>query len=241
VEFHLPVKVTFRILSLVAIFCIASSMQSAGKVRAVSTDGEATVYLLHDFSRAFDLKYSVWFKPSPRNRSWSDVSVLLIGRSPSAGSVSVGLMRGYPNAGTLSALTMATRPGVRPAFKSIPVHCAHACAIELRGDARNVEALVQGRAVGVWMRADLALIKPYVQINGEVSATGDRIAAQMRPIHVVLSGRAIPHPKCAFTTQGVEPHRGRDGTIVFSGARRVNGRATFISLVNGKDVGHCPR
>lgn len=228
------------IVPLVVILGFLSPLQSIGKVRARSTDGEATVYLTRDFSRAFDLKYSVWLKPAPRNRSWTDVSLLLIGRNAPAGSISVGLMRGYPNAETLSALTMASPPGTRPEFRSISVRCSRGCTIELRGDAANVQALVQGRPVGTWSRSELALVKPYVQINGEVSAKGDRIAAEVRPIRAVLSDRPLPRPKCAFTTQGVEPRTKRNGTIEFSGARHVGARITFVALPSGSGVTHCP-
>lgn len=227
--------------SFIAVFSILTALPSSGKVRAASTDGEATVYLTRDFSHKFDLKYSVWLKPSPRNRSWTDVSLLLIGRNRFPGSVSVGLMRGYPTTARLSALTMANPPGGRPEFRSIPVNCSRGCTIELRGDAAYVRALVQGRSVGFWPRRNLSMEKPYVQINGEVSAKGDRISAQVRPIRAMVSGRLLPRPTCAFTTQGVEPSSRSDGTLEFSGARRTGARVTFLSLKDGRDVTICPR
>ncbi len=223
-----------------ALFVLASSEQSIAKVKAVSTDGEATVYLSKDFSGDFDLKYGVTLEPAPSNHAWTGVSLLLLDKQWPGSSVSVGLSRGYPNAATLAGFTTSSRPRTQSKYKSFPLHCESACVVELRGDTRNVYASLNYRRIATWSRQTFPMIRPYIQINAEVSAVGDRIAARLRPIRIVLAEKSVPLPTCAFTTQGIEPKALGDSMIVFSGTRRVSSRATYISLLDGRAKDSCP-
>lgn len=207
-------------------------------MHAVSTDGEATVYLTSDFSGDFDVSYDVQFPPSPGNRSWTFVSVLLLGRSAASGSVSVGLSRGAPRDTTLSAFTSAAQPKASPVYRNIPVNCKAECTIELRGDATTISALVDRRFVGTWSRKDLALSKPYVQINGEVTGLGDRISARLISVRSKAGNKVLPAPTCAFTTQGIRAYAMRDG-LWLTGRRDPRADATYISLPAGTTGDTC--
>jgi hypothetical protein len=223
--------------------CIAllftSATPSFAKVKSVSTDGEATVYLTSDFSRGFDLDYRVAFMPAPKNRSWSVVSILLLSGDGHGGSVSVGLSRGFPNATTLAAFTTSAAPGKKQGFQSSPVICASSCRIELRGSVDAINAVVNGTAIESWSRQSLGIREPAVQLNAEVAGLNDIIFATVIPVQTVAAGKAI-RPTCAFTTQGVEPRPSADG-ITFIGTRRQNARVTYISLVTGSTGDSCPK
>ncbi len=112
----------------------------------------------------------------------------------------------------------------------------------LRGDNNWLYALVGGHRIGAWPRKTFSMVKPYAKINGEVSAVGDTISARLVPLRMLLNGRTLAKPTCAFTTQGVEPRSlGGDGWIEFSGVRHKAARVTYISLLNGSSGDTCPR
>ena len=205
---------------------------SPAAVKAVSTDGEATVYLTSDFSREFYLGYTVTLRPAPTNKSWSTVSILLLGSAAPSGSVAVGISRGSPDAATLAGFTMSNALGKPPILRTFTVDCGAKCLLEMSGDATTIAASVGGRRVGVWARQSLSIVSPTVQINAEVAEVGDRISARAAPVRSV-SGGHIQRPACAFTTQGVEPKLSGDGTIEFEGSRRQNARVTYLSLATG--------
>lgn len=219
---------------LLAVPCIALA-----KVHAVSTDGEATVYLTDDFSKNFELTYAVAYPPAPRNRSWSDVSLLLLGRTP-GGSISIGLTRGSPNQRKLSALAIVIRAGGNPVQKMFPVTCNETCTLTLNGDDQNITVAVNGKIVALVPRAALALTRPYVQINGEVSAVGDTIYATLKPLRTTLARKPIAATTCAFTTQGVSASALPGGGLRFSGKRDPNADAAFVSLIDGSMGNSCP-
>ncbi|HKU66177.1 MAG TPA: hypothetical protein VJP85_00185 [Candidatus Baltobacteraceae bacterium] len=209
-----------------------------GKVRAVSTDGEATVYLTEDFSGDFDLTYDVHFPASPGNHSWSVISLLLLGRTPGGGFVSVGLSRGSPRQTVLSAFTDAARAQASSVYRSSPVRCTTECTIELRGTKNAIFALADHRPIGTWQRKALALRRPYVQVNGEVSAIGDRISARLFAVRTKNGHRKLPVPTCAFTTQGVRAYAMRGG-LRFSGRRSPSADATYVHLPDGATGDTC--
>jgi hypothetical protein len=227
-------RLALLFLTLAAVVSLNSS--AIAKVQAVSTDGEATVYLVRNFAQDFDLWYDVRFPTSQGNRSWSFVSLLLMGRGTQSGSVSVGLSRaaGKPVVG----FTDVTRPHATPAYRNVAVRCRAECTIELRGSRNAIVAFIDHRRAGTWLRKALALSKPYVQINGEVSAVGDRISARVVPIRTQIAGQPLPPPSCAFTTQGVRASR-VNGELRFAGRRDPHEGATYVSLATGATGDTC--
>jgi len=220
---------------------VALGTAAVAKVTAVSTDGEGTVYLLGDFSGDFDVAYDVAFEPAPANRSWSTVSIALLGRTPGA-SMSVGLSRGYPTPASLAGFTMANGPQQLMRYLPFPVTCTTTCLLELRSQQGFVYALIDGHRVGAWPRSAMPIAKPYVQLNAEVSRVGDHVAATLTPVHTLARGFALEAPVCAFTTQGVVPAAfGGRGALRFSGARDPNGPVTYLALVNGAPIAACPQ
>lgn len=209
------------------------------KVRAVSTDGEATVYLTHDFTRAFDVSYEVHFAPSAENRSSTFVSILLLERTSGSRSIGVGLSRGSPRENRLSGFVDVTRPKAAAAYRSVPVRCTMECYLELRGTPGAVTALIDHRAVGTWARKSLGLTNPYIQINGEVSAVGDKISAQLTPVLARIGNIQLPRPTCAFTTQGVHAEMSAAGQLAFKGKRDTHAGATYVSLLTGATGDTC--
>lgn len=64
--------VTYVVIGLAAHPAIAA-------VKSASSDGEATVYLMGKFSTDFDVVYRAALKPAGHNKSWSSLSILLVG------------------------------------------------------------------------------------------------------------------------------------------------------------------
>jgi hypothetical protein len=230
-----------RLLWLTVTLALAMSMPlpSNAKVKPVSTDGEATVYLNGDFSKEFDLSYDIAFHPARHNRSLSFIDVLLLGGIPPSGSITVGLMLGAPNASTLSAFVTTNPRGGKQKFEQFPVTCLSHCHLELKGNATHFFASIQGRRIRTWSRSNLFIRKPYVQLNGEVNGSGDSIFASVTPIRVNAGGRSL-RPTCAFTTQGIEARGTSANTIEFVGSSRSDARVTYVSLRTGKTGDKCP-
>lgn len=228
------------VVGLVALCLLLSALQGVGKLQSVSTDGEATVYFRNDFSGTFDLVYNVTLKPAPSNRAWTGVSVLLLGEAWPGSSVSVGMSRGYPKPGNLASFTTSAAPRAQSKYTTFPVHC-QTCLIELRGDDKNIYASIDGHGIAMWSRKTFPITKPYVQMNAEVTTVGDELSATFQRVRAEVNGKALPAPRCAFTTQGIEAGPLRGGTITFSGTRRVDARVTYVSLQDGSTGDECPR
>ena len=222
----------------IAVLLLGAVAPAAAKVKATSTDGEATVYLTADFTHDFDLAYRIDFAPKSTNKAWSVVSILLLNGVGNGASVSVGLSRGFPNPTTLAAFTTANAPGEKADYRSVPVACARTCLVELRGTATAIAALVEGHSIGRWSRRRLQLDAAAVQVNAEVAELGDALHATMSPVRTLAAGQLID-PSCAFTTQGIEPHLQTRGAISFEGVRRKIARVTYISLVDGSTGDSC--
>jgi hypothetical protein len=232
-----------RLVSVTAAAGLACALAgpALAKVTSVSTDGEATVYLNTDFGQDFDLAYDVTFEPAPENKSWSTVSILLVGAKFPSASVSVGLSRGYPNATTLSAFTTSAHPNERQTYRAFPVQCMVRCRLELRAQRGDLYALVDGRELASWPRWGYPMANPAVQVNGEVGEVGDRLSASLVSARRRLAGVPTPAPTCAFTTQGIEPRAlGTPGSIAFAGSRRPDARVTYIALADGSASDSCP-
>jgi hypothetical protein len=157
------------------------------------------------------------------------------------GSISIALTRGTPNQQVLSALTIVARAGGKSVEKMFRVTCAKACLLTLAGDARHIDVAVNGRIATMVPRAALAVTRPYVQINGEVSAVGDSMSATLKPVRTTVDGKPIAAPTCAFTTQGIRASALPDGGLRFSGKRDPNAEVTFVSLIDGSTGDTCPR
>jgi len=218
-----------------AALAVAVAIPSVATVKTVSRDGEATVYLSRDFSKPFDLAYAVTLRPALGNTSFATAGVMVLGMVGPA-SVYVGVYSGPT--GKVAAFTTMTGAARTNAFKTLS-SCLPSCTIELRGDAKNIQALVNDRVVGTWMRSALRLVRPYVQINAEATAIGDSVHASLTTVRATIDGEKLPAPTCAITTQGVEPTVDPN-VIWFSGTRRADARVTYISLVDGRAMDRCP-
>lgn len=227
-----------RVILLAALIVMALSLHAAqATVKPVSTDGEATVYLMGDFSGRFDVAYRAALSARPRNKSWSTLSLLLIGRRIPGPGASVGLMRDASHGNALRAFTDVVYPNRSgDGFKSLAARCNSGCILELRGDSARISAYVNGEQVASWPRTDLNLERPYIQLNAEVHGPGDAIAASLEPVRMAAAGHAIHDPKCAFTTRGIEPY-GRH-VLTFRG---VNEKAdgAFVNLTTGSHSDRC--
>ncbi|MGB6738878.1 MAG: hypothetical protein WBD57_13655 [Candidatus Cybelea sp.] len=209
---------------------------TAADVKSASSDGEATVYLLDNFSADFDLAYRAVLKPAAHNKSWSSLSILLVGSQIPGPGASVGVASDPPHHAAARPFTYVVYPGLRDDYKSHSKSCSAGCLIELRGDARSIYAYVDRHAVASWSRSDLFITHPHVQLNAEVHGTGDSVYASLTPVRVLVAGRALPNPTCAFTTRGIEP-AGRT-TLTFSGKTNDAGGA-FIELASGARADKC--
>lgn len=225
------------LLSVAAI--LAMSTIGLAEVHAVSTDGEATVYLTADFAHDFDVSYDVQFPAWRGNRSLSFVSLLLLGRFSPSGSVGVGLSRGSPHETALSGFTDAAGAKATPVYRSIAVPCSSECNLELRGNRTTIDAFIDHKVVGTWARKSLNLKNPYIQINGEVSAVGDRIVVRLTPVRMQVGSHSLPAPTCAFTTQGVTAQAAAGGGLTFTGRRDLHAAATYVSLLTGATGDTC--
>lgn len=200
----------------------------------VTGDGHATAYLLGDFSRDFDVAYRVSFEPTPTNRSWSLVSLYLIGQNMAGGSLGVEIARGYPHASSLSGMTSTALPGRQQTYHLEAVNC-HPCVIELRGARDDVYAFIGGNQIGHWKRDRFTMTDPYVQLNGEVNAIGDRLFARLVPVRVTAQGASISPDKCSHTTQGIAAREeAAQGIVEFFGTRSSNAPTAYVSVVNGE-------
>jgi hypothetical protein len=224
--------------------CLAAASSSHG-VKPVSTDGEATVYLTGAFSRGFALAYNVSLASTPGNRGDTFVGIMLIGRQNPGPGIELGLTRTTSHGQTEQAfLSVKPRRG-GSSDTSFPVVCAPVCELVLRGDRYGIYAAVLTQDgihnVGAWSRDAFGLVRPYVQLNGEVTRPGDRIAAALSPMRTVVDSQVLPAPVCGFTTRGILPRRNPGGTLTFSGTYRIDAPSSFIDLRRGRFVDRCPR
>jgi hypothetical protein len=230
------------VLVITALILAFQRLPTAGAdVTATSTDGEATVYVFGNFSSDFDLAYNARFNLAPSNRSWTTVSMLLMGSGPQDASLSVGLTRGYPKVSTLSGFTTSNAPGQQGNYQSFRIRCRWSCLIELRGTKDAVHAILSGHVVGSWNRRVFTMTRPYIQLNGEVHQAGDKISAELKAIRATVRGLHLKPPACAFTTQGVEVRAIKPaGSIEFFGSRHAGARVTYFSLLDGVTGNSCP-
>lgn len=214
----------------------ASTVRADSAVRSASPDGEATVYVLGNFSGGFDVAYRAVLRPAARNASWATLGILLVGsRIPGPGA-SVGVAADPPRRSVPHAFTYVIYPGLQDDYRRHSTICATGCVIELRGDARTIRAYVNGTELASWSRSDLYLAHPYVQLNAEVHAPGDAIFASLTPVRASAGGRLLPHPACAFTTRGIEPSG--TATLTFQGETN-DAAGTFVNLSTGKRGDKC--
>jgi hypothetical protein len=232
----------FLVLLLLAVASPLAARQSP-KPKSLSTDGEATIYLTGDFSTGFSVAYNAILPAALGNRSRTFVGIMLIGRTNPGPRIELGLTRGDPNAAALQAFTSVNSRNGGHRFQSIPVRCTPACRLVLRGDKVRLRALIVTQnaiqEVGSWARSDFGFLRPYVQLNGEVSERGDTIAAVLVPMRVVAASQSLPAPTCGFTTRGIQPRRLAGGTLTFTGTYRDAAPTSFVDLRSGRLVGRC--
>jgi len=227
------------IVEYLAVVCIAVMLTahvSAAAVKPASTDGEATVYVAGKFSADFDVAYRAVLKPAPHNKSWSTLSILLIGRQIPGPGASVGLVSGASPARMLHAFTDVVYPHLKDDYRSYGANCTLGCVIELRGDAARIYADVDGKEIASWSRSDLYLQRPYIQLNAEAHGAGDSLDASLTPVRTIAAGRSLSLPKCAFTTRGIEPSG--LGVLTFHGVSR-DAAGAFVNLSNGSHGDKC--
>src|SRR5271163_41417 len=102
--------VIFAVLTAVLLLLGGSGSVPSKAATALSTDGEATVYLMGDFTSDFDLRYRATLSASVSNRSWSTIGIMLLGRANPGRSVEIGLANGDPDGQTVVAFTSARYP-----------------------------------------------------------------------------------------------------------------------------------
>lgn len=225
------------ILALLGFTFLVGIPTPSTAVQATATDGEATVYVLGDFESRFDLAYKFTLHPDPVNTSWGTLGIMLIGVKSNA-SVEIGVSQGYPNPLALAAFTSVSFPGNKNRYRSFPKLCNSVCRVELRGDKERIQALVGHRVIGEWPRRALQMVKPYVQLNAEVSKPGDKILGRLLPLQTTANGRGLPFPMCAFTTKGIEARRVA-AFIDFFGMHQPSARVTYFSLKDGTPRRRC--
>jgi hypothetical protein len=207
----------------------------AAAATAFSTDGEATVYRSGDFRGDFTLEYRALLEPQPRNKTWSTLSVTLLGGSPPADAITIGL---FPDAGVAHVFTSAVHNGAAT-FHDTRIICSRACTLGLHGDRGSIVAVVAGKLVNAWPRFSFGLPHPTVQLNAEVSGSDDRIRASLTPVKERAARVQLGMPLCGFTTQGVFPESDA-GTLRFSGSFVRGAPANYIDLRNGRRLERCP-
>jgi hypothetical protein len=228
------------------LMALALAAVPAPKVKPISADGKATVYLMGDFSGGFNVAYGGVLRSMPANRARIVLDLMIVGAKKPGSSVELGLTRDARNGfGALRAFTaVRTRYGGYR-YSEFPVSCAPACVLILRGDRQSFYALVAGndaiRQIGAWRRTDFHLREPYVALNGEVMKAGDAIDGALTAVRVVAAARQLPSPACALTTRGILAHRLPGGTLTFSGTYRNDAPVSFIDLTRGRMVTRCPR
>lgn len=215
---------------------VAVGLPTSAAVKSASSDGEATVYLMADFSEDFDVAYRVALKPGSHNKSWSSLSILLVGHQIPGAGASVGVISDPPHHTPIQPFTYVTYPNLKDDYSLHAGRFLTGCLVELRGDQRNVYAYVNGSVVASWSRSDLYLQRPHIQLNAEVHGLGDSIAAELIPVRATVAGHPLPRPRCAFTTRGIEPNGLT--MLTFQGTAN-NARAAFINLLTGSRGDKC--
>jgi hypothetical protein len=221
------------LLRIVALLCTIAAVPSA------SIDGEATVYVIGDFTANFNVAYQATLQPSPANRSWTSIGIVLTGKAVPGPAVALGLIRGDPHAPALHAFTQTRTANGTQAFRALPVRCYPGCALVLRANPERIYAIVGTQRVGDWLRSDLGLAQPYVQLNAEVHTPGDSISAVLLPLRVVANSQFVRLPTCAFTARGIASQRFANGSLAFSGTYDRAAPAAFMSLLTGRRTGRC--
>jgi hypothetical protein len=138
----MPLKVRFLICFVISWVVATSTPHAAvAAVKSASSDGEATVYVIDKFSKDFDIAYRAVLKPGNRNKSWSTLSILLVGsRIPGPGAT-VGLVSDIPNSRALRAFTYVVYPNSTYKYQNYTKNCRAGCILELRGDAARIYAM----------------------------------------------------------------------------------------------------
>jgi hypothetical protein len=194
-------------------------------------DAEATVYLLDDYSKVFDLIYTIHLTPQPKNASWSTLGIMLIGTDNPGPSIQVGLAQ--ENATTIKVFTTIGSASGVDEYNGYPLACVPNCELELRGDADNVTALVSGQVIGNWPRSGVPLQNPYVQINGEVNGAHDAIDGSVMLKSASVGGVQPKPPACGYTRGGIAAKALPDGTLAFSGTRDDGASTYYYSIFDG--------
>jgi hypothetical protein len=216
-----------RAFAFATLLCLLALPNAArAVVKSASSDGEATVYLWGKFSANFDVAYKAILKPGLDNKSWSSLSILLVGSRIPGPGVSVGLSSEAHHR-TVRPFTYAVFPDGQYDYDNHVASCAAGCVIELRGDASRIYALVNGKVLTSWSRWDLYLKDPSIQLNAEANGAGDTIDALLSPVRIVADGHALA-PTCAFTTRGIEPTG--SPRLSFHGTTNDSGGA-FVNLL----------
>lgn len=198
----MPLAVRLLICFFVTYAAVASGVAAA--VKSASSDGEATVYVTGTFSKDFDLAYRAVLKPGSRNKSWSTLSILLVGNQIPGPGATVGLVSNTPSSRTLRPFTYVIYPNATYKYQNYRTNCRAGCILELRGDEARIYAYVNGVETADWSRSDLYLQHPYIQLNAEAHGKGDTLNASLTPVRVLVAGHSLHRPNCAFTTRGIE-------------------------------------
>ena len=218
-------RATHTALVLGALVALAGFRADAAP-KALSTDGEATLYLRGDFRRDFLMEYNVEFAAAYDNKGWSTFSITFLGGPPPSDAVTVGV---YGVAHSGRVFTAVTRDG-RLTFRPTRHVCAPACRLSLRGDVNGLSAFLDDVWLQSWPRFSLRAPASAFQLNGEVSTPGDRVTIEVSPVRTTAGGRKLGMPTCGFTTRGIRVREEQYGALTFAGVYTESAPASYVKL-----------
>ena len=169
----------------------------------------ALLYVPGPFRRHYEVAAEMRLPRLTRNRSWYAVWLMLVeygqGDQP---FIQAGLMRRRAHDFRLTAFITARATGERLSYADVGELRDGAHRIALRGDARLVEFVLDGRVAHRFNRARLlrGARRIYMQVGGGVHAPGDSLVAAVGSLHVKHDGDAVLHSEpilCARHDRGL--------------------------------------
>jgi hypothetical protein len=217
---------------LCAALVALAALRADAAPKALSTDGEATVYLSGDFRRDFLMEYNVQFATAYDNKGSSTFAITFLGGPPPSDAVTVGV---YGVARSGRVFTSVTRDG-RSTFRPTRHVCAPACRLSLRGDVNGLSAFIDDVWLQSWPRFSIGAPAPAFQLNGEVSTPGDRVIIVVSPARTRAAGKKLGMPTCGFTTRGISVREEASGALSFAGIYTESAPASYVKLPSRYDA-----
>lgn len=193
---------------------------------ALSTSGEATVYLRGDFRRDFTVEYNVQFWAEYTNTGRSTFAITLVGGPPPSDEVTIGVFAAARSGRVFTAVTRDRRRKFR-ATRNV---CSPACRLSLRGDVNGISAFMDDTWLQSWPRFSLRAPAPAFQLNAEVSTPGDRVTILLDPLRTTAGGRRLEVPTCGKATRGMQVDEQPSGQLSIVGVNTEAARPSYIEL-----------